>query len=139
MTETDPASPHARHQDAITVAGVAVGGAVAITVEPGHWDLSSILLGLMLLLILTGLVHREDIACWNWRARAGYALVVGLCVTIMSGWVMELLVGHLEPDPLARQLGMRPVDYGTLVIWSVSAVVAWGLLPRLHPSRPRSD
>jgi hypothetical protein len=85
-----------RDQDAIAVAGVAVGGAIAVATGEGAWDLWSLPLGLMLFLTLTGFVTVKHAASWaETRKKGAYALIVGLCVTIMTAWLIEIFMRHV--------------------------------------------
>ena len=111
----------------VSVVGVALAGAIAITVEPGHRDPGGILVGLMLAAVLIGCggwPEHEETA--NQRTMIwAYSLLLGLCSMLATGWIWEILLGtktaETRPWPRVGWDWRILVDF---VAWATFTLIA---------------
>jgi hypothetical protein len=128
-----------KNQDAIAVAGVAVGGAITVATGEGQWDLWSVPLGFMLLLTLIGFVPVAHARRWDFLRSGAYALIAGLCLTIVVAPFIEMALRNWAITDWSITNGYRchlgPFTIHTACAFTLDAGET--ILPELNePLRP---
>ncbi len=123
--------------DPAALLGVALAGAVTMTLGEGEWELWSSFIGLTLLLVLHayhGIPRRRS------AQSAAFGAVWGLCFNLVIGVVLEVMfdLGPYEQRRLAFSLGCTGgdspirgcahfhwVDITGFVVWLLATVLFW--------------